>query len=379
MGRSHSTLTASQKQKLCSEKKKNPELTSQQLIAFAQTHFAVSPSKTAVQRLLRTRYKFTRVLEKDANKRRSRDGKWPVLESKLSQKLVGVGYFNSSCWCYQLHLVNLRAESHSDESVFGTSEDFCMKRPGLGTNSECKVIILISSFCLQLQFGDSFRITGPRIKQYARELAQELGLERFSASGSWLDGFKKRHGIKSLALQGQGWHGTGVRSFDEPVDLDQARFAASEFAKAEVSTLPLMYFSSCVPFLLIRYFSKQALDVGPWGAACTFLCRGAPLIMTVSVVQGFLPQDVFSVDSYRLYFDCSSSKVLVRPKLTGAASSTRFVTIGLATNSTGTQILRPYVVCKESDQFAFRRPVDDIVRLQCRSAGAELNSEVNSS
>ena len=76
-------MTAVQKKFLCEKKRDNPSLTQQQLVEIASKEFQITPSLSAIQRLLKEKEKFLHMRDKDFKKRRMRPPKYPQLEAAV--------------------------------------------------------------------------------------------------------------------------------------------------------------------------------------------------------------------------------------------------------------------------------------------------------
>ncbi|RWS21894.1 uncharacterized protein B4U80_11748 [Leptotrombidium deliense] len=121
-------------------------------------------SETCSQRLLARKYKVARATVNQILKQKQRYlDEWERMKSLAGSKLR----YNSNC--YQMK----RIRKSNAASVNELMEQF-----------------------IEAARINKWEITGPKLKQRAREIAQQMGLNDFKASNGWLDSFKKRCAIE---------------------------------------------------------------------------------------------------------------------------------------------------------------------------------------
>lgn len=144
--------------------------------------------------------------------------------------------------------------------------------------------------------GKNLPISGPLMKQKAKEFADALGHEDFEASTGWLDKFKKRHGIVAKTLCGESAD-ANVRDREEWI----------------VNVLPRL-------------------------------------------IQKYDQNDIFNADETGLFFKCLPNKTLTfkTEKCFGGKQSKERITVLVASNMTGLEKLKLLVIGKAKNPRCFK-------------------------
>ncbi len=150
-------------------------------------------------------------------------------------------------------------------------------------------------------------LDGPVVREKATQIAAKLQISNFVASNGWIDRFRKRYGISYRNISGE----------SESVD------------------------KSCV--------STWTTQILP------------------SLINKFLPKDVFNADEFGLFFKLMPNKSLVckGEKCSGGKLSKERLTVLLCANSDGSEKLPPLVIGKSVKPHCFKH----VKRLPCDYSG----------
>lgn len=107
---------------------------------------------------------------------------------------------------------------------------------------------------------NKWTLSGPKLKQKAREVAQEMGLSDFKASNGWLDHFKKRCSLEFNSSKAPADPQSGRRSNQENRDFDQNMQDISDNNNNTLLPDPLNSQSSPGDHMDVCNFNLMALD-----------------------------------------------------------------------------------------------------------------------